>query len=182
MLWNVLLENTFDSSLDCKEIQPVHPKGDQSWVFIGRTEAEAETLILWPPDVKSWLIGKDPDAGKDWGQEEKGKTEDEMVGWHHWLNGHGFGWTPGVGHGGLAAVHGVAKSQTRLNDWTELKGARQSIWQEEVSSQQVRLSHCNSEDLAALCRNSNPRQPFLKHPSILTESRQSTQTSIACTY
>ena len=88
----------------CKEIQPVHPKGDQSWVFIGRTDAEAETLILWPPDVKSWLIWEDPDAGKDWGQEEKGTTEDEMVGWHHQLNGHGFGWTPGVGdgQGGLA--------------------------------------------------------------------------------
>ena len=82
-----------------KEIQPVHPKGDQSWVFIGRTDVEAETPILWPPDAKSWLIWKDPDAGKDWGQEEKGTTEDEMVGWHHWLNGHGFGWTPGVGDG-----------------------------------------------------------------------------------
>ena len=83
--------------LDCKEIQPVHPKGDQSSVFIGRTNAEAETPILWLPDVKSWLIGKDPDAGKDWRQEEKGMTVDEMVEWHHWLNGHGFGWTPGVG-------------------------------------------------------------------------------------
>ena len=79
------------SPLDCKEIQPVHPKGDQSWVFIGRTDVEAETPILWPPDAKSWLTGKDPDAGKDWGQEEKGMTEDEMAGWHHQLNGHGFG-------------------------------------------------------------------------------------------
>ena len=79
---------------------PTSPsKGDQSWVFIGRTDVEAETPILWPPDVKSWLTGKDPDAGKDWGQEEKGTTEDEMVGWHHWLNGHGFGWTPGAGDG-----------------------------------------------------------------------------------
>ena len=78
------------SSSDCKESQPVPPKGDQSWVFIGRTDIEAETLILWPPDVKNWLTGKDPDAGKDWGQEKKGTTEDEMVGWHHWLNGHGF--------------------------------------------------------------------------------------------
>ena len=92
------------SPLDCKEIQPVHPKGDQSWVFIRRTDAEAKTPILWPPHAKSWLIWKDPDAGKDWGQEEKGTTEDEMVGWHHWLNGYGFGWTPGVGDGqaGLA--------------------------------------------------------------------------------
>ena len=78
----------FKSPLDCKEIQPPHPKGDQSWIFIGRTDAEAEALILWPPDVKSWLTGKDPDAGKDWGQEEKGMTEDEMVGWRHWLSGH----------------------------------------------------------------------------------------------
>ena len=83
----------------CKEIQPVHRKGDQSWMFIGRTDVEAETPILWPPDVKSWLIGKDPDAGKDCGQEEKGTTEDEMVGWHHRVNGHGFGWTPGAGDG-----------------------------------------------------------------------------------
>ena len=87
------------SPLDCKEIQPVHPKGDQSWVFIGRTDAEAESPILWSPCAKSWLIGKDPDAGKDWRQEETGTTEDEMVGWHHWLKGHGFGWTPAVGDG-----------------------------------------------------------------------------------
>ena len=80
-----------ESPLNCKEIQPVHPKGDQSWVFIGRTDVEAETPILWPPDAKSWIICKDPDAGKDWGQEEKGTTEDEMVGWHHRLNGHEFG-------------------------------------------------------------------------------------------
>ena len=92
----MVLENTLESPLDCKEIQPVHPKGEQSLVFI---DAEAETPILWPPDVKHWLIGKDPDAGKDWGQEEEGMTEDEMVGWHHWLNGHEFGWIPGVGDG-----------------------------------------------------------------------------------
>ena len=97
--WTVVLEKTLESPLDCKEIQPVHPKGDQSWVFAGRTDVEAETPILWPPDAKSWLIWKDPDAGKDWGQEEKGTTEDEIVGWHHWLNGHGFGWTLGAGDG-----------------------------------------------------------------------------------
>ena len=91
MLWTVVLEKTLESPLDCKKIQPVHPKGDQSWVFIGRTDVEAETPILWPPDVKSWLIWKDPDAGKDWGQEGKGTTEDEMAGWHHQLDGHGFG-------------------------------------------------------------------------------------------
>ena len=88
--WTVVLEKTLESPLDCKEIQPVHLKGDQSWVFIGRTDAEAETPILWPPHAKSWLIGKDPDAGRDWGQEEKGTTENEMAGWCHWLNGHEF--------------------------------------------------------------------------------------------
>ena len=95
----VVLEKTLESPLGCKEIQPVHPKGDQPWLFIGRTDAKAETPILWLPYVKSWLIWKDPDAGKDWGQEEKGTTEDEMVEWHHQCNGHGFGWTPGVGDG-----------------------------------------------------------------------------------
>ena len=89
--WTVVLEKILESPLDCKKIQLVHPKGDQSWVFIGRTDVEAENPILWPPDAKSWLIWKDPDAGKDWRQEEKGMTEDEMAGWHHWLNGHEFG-------------------------------------------------------------------------------------------
>ena len=84
--WTVVLEKTLESPLDCKEVQPLHPKGNQSWVFIGRTDVEAETLILWPPDVKNWLIKKDPDAGKDW-RHEKGMTKDKMVGWHHWLNG-----------------------------------------------------------------------------------------------
>ena len=109
-------------SLGLQGDQPVHPKGDQSWLFIGRTYVEPEIPVLWPPDVKSWLIWKDPDAGKDWGQEEKGTTEDEMVGWHHRLNGHGFGWTPGVGDGReawRAAIHGVAKSRTRLSNWTD---------------------------------------------------------------
>ena len=89
-LWTVVLEKTLESPLDCKKIQPVHPKGDQSWIFLGRTDAEAKTPILWPPDVKSWLIWKDPDAGKDLGQEEKGMKGDDMVGWHHWVNGHEF--------------------------------------------------------------------------------------------
>ena len=121
--WTVVLEKTLESPMDCKEIQPVHPKGDQSWVSIGRTDAEAETPILWLPDGKSWLIWKDPDAGKDWGQEEKGRTEDEIVGWHHE--------TMDMGLGGLrdlvidreawcAVVHEAAKSQTWLSDWTEL--------------------------------------------------------------
>ena len=120
----VVVEKTLESPLDCKEIQPVHPKGDESWVFIGRTDVEAGTPILWPPDAKSWLTWKDPDAGKDWGQEEKGTTEDEMVGWHHRLNGHGFGWTLGVGdgQGGLACCgswgHKESDMTERLN-WTE---------------------------------------------------------------
>ena len=88
--WTTVLEKTRWSPLESKEVQSVHPKGDQSWVFIGRTDAEAETLILWTPHVKRWLIGKDPEAGRDWGQEEKGTTEDEMAGWHHWLSRHGF--------------------------------------------------------------------------------------------
>ena len=88
--WTVVLKETLECPLDCKEIQPVHPGGNQSWVFIGRTDTEAETPILWTPDAKNWLTGKDPDAGKDWRQEEKGMAEDEMVGWHHRLNGHAF--------------------------------------------------------------------------------------------
>ena len=88
--WTVVLEKTLESPLNYKEIQSAHPKGDHPWVFTGRTDVEAETPVLWPLDVKSWLIWKDPDAGKDWGQEEKGMAEDEMVGWHHWLNGHEF--------------------------------------------------------------------------------------------
>ena len=124
--WTAVLEKALESPLDCKQIQPVHPKGDQSWVFIGKTDVEAETPILWPPDVKSWLIGKAPDAGKDWGQEEKGTTEDEITdsvdvslselrelvmdreAWH-------------------AAIHGVTKSQTWLSDWTKLNWI--NIWQ-----------------------------------------------------
>ena len=120
--WTVVLEKTLESPLDCKEIQLVHPKGNQSWIFIERTDAEAETPILWPPDVKNWLLGKDPDAGKDWRQEEKGMMEDGMVGWHHRLIGHEFEQAPGVGdgQGGLAGCSPWGCSQTRLSDWTEL--------------------------------------------------------------
>ena len=114
----IVLEKTLESPLDCKEIQSVHPK-DQSWVFIGRTDAEAETPILWPPDVKSWHIGKDPDAGKDWGQEEKGMTEDEKVGWHHQLYGHGFEWTLGVGDGqrSLACSGSWGRKESDMTEW-----------------------------------------------------------------
>ena len=126
----MVLEKTLESPLDCKEIQPVHPKADQSWVFIGGTDVEAETPILWPPDAESWLIWKDPDAGKDWGQEEKGMTEVEMVGWHHRLDGLESEWTPGDGdgQGGLVycASWGLKELDTteRLN-WTELKVSKQ---------------------------------------------------------
>ena len=126
--WTVVLEKTLESPLDCKEIQPVHRKGDQSWLFIGRTDAEAETPILWPPDVKNWLIWKDPDAGKDWRREEKATTEDEMVGWQHGLSGHEFEEIPGVGDGkgGLAwcSPRGLkASDMTEWLDWTELNWA-----------------------------------------------------------
>ena len=122
--WTVVLEKTLKSPLDCKEIQPVHPKGDQPWVFIGRTDAEAETPILWPPDVKNWLIGKDPDAGKDWRQEKKGMIEDEMVGWHPsltwwiwvWVSSGSWWWR---GKPGVLRSMG-SQSQIWLSDWIEL--------------------------------------------------------------
>ena len=120
--WTVVLEKTLESPLDYKEIQPFHPKGDQSWLFIGGTDAEAETPILWPPDAKSWLIGKDPDAGRDWGQEEKGTTEDEMAGWHHRLSGHELTKLWGLvmdREAWCAVIHGVTKRQTQLSDWTD---------------------------------------------------------------
>ena len=123
--WTVVLGKTLESPLDWKEIQPAHPKGDQSWMFIGRTDAEAENPIPWPPDGKSWLIGKGPAAGRDWGQGEKETTEDEMVGWHHRLNGHEFGWALVVGdrQGGLACCSSWGRKEMdmteRLN-WTEL--------------------------------------------------------------
>ena len=127
--WTVVLEKTPESPLECKDIQPVHSKGDQSWVFFGRNDAKAETPVLWPPHAKSWLIGRDSVAGRGWGQEEKGMTEDEMAGWHHWLDGHEFEWTPGVGdgQGGLACCnswgHKESDTTERLN-WTELNWSR----------------------------------------------------------
>ena len=116
---------TLHKSLPVKEIQSVHLRGNLSWLFKGRTDAEAETPVFWPPDAKNWFIGKDPEAGKDWRQEEKGMTEDEMAGWHHWLDGHEFEWTPGVGdgQGGLVCCDSWGRKELdtteRLN-WTEL--------------------------------------------------------------
>ena len=117
--WTVVLEKTLESPLHCKEIKTVNPQGNQSWVFIGKTDAETEAPVLWPPDAKNWLIGKDPDAGKDWGQEEKGTTENKMVGWHHRLDGHGFGWTPGVGdgQGGLACCGSWGCKESEMTEW-----------------------------------------------------------------
>ena len=114
----VVLEKTLESPLDCK-IKPVNPEGSQSWIFIGRTDAEAETPILWPPDAKNWLIGKEPDAGKDWRQEEKEVTEDEMVGWHHWLNGHEFEQTlgDGEGQGSLSLLSSWSCKESDTTEW-----------------------------------------------------------------
>ena len=126
--WTVVLEKTLESPLDCKEIKPVNSKGNQSWIFIGRTDAEAEAPILWPPDGKNWLIGKDHDAGKDWRQEDKGMTEDEMVGWHHWLNGHEFEQAPGVGDGQGSLLQSMGWQRVR-HDWaTELNWRSQKIY------------------------------------------------------
>ena len=139
--WTLVLEKTLESPLDCKEIQPIHSKGDQSWVFFGRNDAKAETPILCPPHVKSWLIGTDSDAGRGWGQEEKGTTEGEMAGWHHQLDGREFGWTLGVGdgQGGLACCNswGCKESDTTVQlDWTELKLLKtkeDKLWQIEFN-------------------------------------------------
>ena len=125
MLWTEVLEKTLESHLDCREIQPVHSEGDEPWDFLGRNDSKAETPVLWPTHVKSWLIGKDSDAGRDWRQEEKGTTEDEMAGWHHWLDGCEFVWTPGVGDGqrGLVCCNSWGCKEldtTEWLNWTEL--------------------------------------------------------------
>ena len=128
--WTVVLEKTLESPLDCKEIQPVHSEGDQPWVFFGRNDAKAEAPVLWPPHVKSWLIGKDSDAGSDWGQEEKGTTQDEMAGWHHRLDGRNSEWTPGSWWWtGWPGVLRSIESQRVGHDWaTELNSTEGRIW------------------------------------------------------
>ena len=174
--WTVVLEKPLESPLNCKEIQQVYSKGDQSWVFFGRNDAEAETLVLWPPHAKSWLIGKDSDAERDWGQEEKGMTEDEMSGWHHRLNAHGFGWTPGVGdgQGGLACCGSWGRRvrndwATELN-WTETT-TNPSVKQTEVieESKEILLVHTFEQSLD--CTYSSDRSPkvsifFLPVPGV----------------
>ena len=140
--WTVMLEKTLESPLDCKEIQPVHPKGDQPWDFFGRNDAKAEAPVLWPPHAKSWLLGKNSDAGRDWGQEEKGMTEDEMAGWHYGLDGRESEWTLGVGdgQGGLVCCNSWGRKDSdtteRLN-WTELN------WTELIQPYD-RVTHRNS--------------------------------------
>ena len=124
--WTVVLEKTLESPLDCKEVKPVNPKRNKSWIFIGRTDAEAETLLLWPRFVKNWLTGKDPDAGKDWDHEEKGTTEDEMVGWHRWLSGHGVPWVWANSNNGVWA-------SSRSWWWTGKPGVLQSMGSQRVS-------------------------------------------------
>ena len=128
--WTVVLEKTLDSPLGCKDIQPVHPKGRPVLVFIRRTDAEAETPVLWSPHEKSWLIGKDSDAGRDWGQKEKGMTVDEIAGWHHQLNGPGFGWTPGVGDGqrGLACCNSWGRKESNRTEWLNWTKILQFLW------------------------------------------------------
>ena len=128
--WTVVLEKTLESPLGCKEIQPVHSEGDQPWDFFGRNDAVAEAPVLWPPHVKSWLIGKDSDAGRDWGQEEKGKTEDEMAGWYYWLDGHQSEWTPGVGdgQGGLACCNSWGRKELDTTERTELNTNKNLNW------------------------------------------------------
>ena len=147
MFWTVVLEKTLESPLACKEIQPVHSEGDQSRVFFGRNDAKAETPVLWPPHAKSWLIGKDSDAGRDWGQEKKGMTEDEMAGWHHWLDGCESQWTPGVGdgQGGLACCDSWGRKESDTTEWL--------IWSDLIKSQVLsvkwrsgKIPHTNLEN------------------------------------
>ena len=151
--WTVVLEKTLESPLDCKEIQPVHSKGDQPWVFFGRNDAEAETPVLWPPHAKSWLIGKDSDAGRDWGREEKGTMEDEIAEWYHWLDGRESKWTPevGDGQGGLACCDSWGRKESdmteRLNWIVQLQLiCLADLWQWTLALANVLLIVCLCEE------------------------------------
>ena len=162
MLMNsVVLEKTLESPLDSKEIQPVQPKGNQSWMFIGRTDTEAKTPVLWPPDAKSWLIGKDPDAGRDWGQEEEGMTEDEMAGWHHQLNGHvwlnsgSWWWTGRPGTLWFMGLQRVGHDWATELNWTD------ALWKDRRDQLLGRMmdwkSECNLLHFSWIYLSSDPR-------------------------
>ena len=175
----MVLEKTLESPLDCKETQPVHPKGDQSWVFIRRTDAEAETLVLWPPEAENWLTGKDPDAGKDWRQEEKGMTKDEMVGWQHQLNGHEFEQALGVGdiQGGLVCFSSVQSlSRVRLfaTPWITAQQASLSITNSKSSPKPMSIESVMPSSHLILCR------PLLLLPSVFPNIRVFSSESALC--
>ena len=162
--WAAVLEKTLESPLDSKEIKPVNPKGNQSWIFIGRTDADAEATIHWPPDVKSPLIGKDSDAGKDWGQEEKGVTEDKIVGWHHWLNGHEFEQGPGDSEG--------QGSQVFCSSWGSQRVGHDLVteqqWRKDIICSQFSILYSYLAQCVSYKLTTNPRLPYLNLPESLT--------------
>ena len=175
--WTVVLERTLESPLDCKEIQPVHRKGDQSWLFFGSNDAKAETPVFWPPHAKSWLIGKDSAVGRDWGQEEKGKTEDEMAGWHHRFDGCEFEWTPGDGdgQGGLACCDSWGCKEldmTKRLNWTELNAITNHLRNLHSWPDQVLSLWSGSTDSKTLdYQRTNPRE----YRIVRTHTRETTQ-------
>ena len=153
--WTVVLEKTLESPLDCTEIQPVHSEGDLPWDFFGRNDVKAETPVVWPPHEKSWLIGKDSDAGRDWGQKQKGMTEDEMAGWHQWLDGRESGWTPGVGdgQGGLACCDSWGRKESDTTEW--LPVGSEPTWQTSMLySDIVPLIYINETICMVICPSS----------------------------
>ena len=149
--WTVVLEKTLESPLDCKEIQPIHSEGDQPWDFFGRNDAKAETPALWAPHAKSWLIGKDFDAGRDWGQEKKGTTEDEIAGWHHWLDGRESEWTPGVGdgQGGLACCDSWGRKELDTTEWLNWLTELNLPWFMDLTFQ-VPIQYCSLQNWTLL--------------------------------
>ena len=164
MFWTVVLEKTLESSLDCKEIQQINPEGNLSWIFIGRTDAEAEALTPWPHHMKNRLIGKKPDAGKDWGQEEKGMTEDEMVRWHHWLDGHEFEQVPGVDNGqeslAWCSPWGCKKlNMTEWLNWTIIKDTTQEQSNRKIIELGVRGLHSTPSTLISQKLSETPPRP-----------------------
>ena len=164
----VVLEKTLESPLDHKEINPVNPQGNQLWIFIGRTDVEAETPILWPADAKSWIVGKDPNAGKDWRQEEEGMTEDEVIGWHHWLKGHEFEQAPGVGEGQGSLAYCSPwghKESDMTSDWTELTTLRSCL---------SRLSPTRSKELQTKAWGGGGRYNRHRVPEIVNVSKANT--------